>query len=294
MNPKEVEYKRMLLENTDVLIEICSNVFSKSREYCLYFVGPVFFTRVFWLNISGANQSEYSALIKGLLTFFVLSYSFEYILDIIFEIPRSIDLSRSAINATPPNEEVAWVPDVLRWTVQTLHMIFYHLAHFLQFLFLVFLSAIAPIVFLLSCLLNIGFGLTVFFGILLVTGCWPIVWISFDQVSVLIAQMDLSWLGYSLTEILINLMKAVGPLGLALVAFSSESGKALRTGISGTRAMSMKSYSVSKNSVKYGKNLYDTKLKKSAAVKAEKPTDKKHWWGKKYVNGKRNERGPQK
>jgi hypothetical protein len=73
-------------------------------------------------------------------------------------------------------------------------------------------------------------GVKVFFGLLLITGCWPIVWASFDQVGSFIYQMDISWMGYALSEILINFMKAFGPLGLAIAAFSSEVGGTIKKG----------------------------------------------------------------
>ena len=43
--------------------------------------------------------------------------------------------------------------------------------------------------------------------------------------------MDISWIGYTLSEILINFMKAFGPLGLAIAAFSSEVGGTIKKGL---------------------------------------------------------------
>jgi hypothetical protein len=218
----------MLLENTEELRSICLNIFNQSRDLSLLFVMPIFLARIAWLNSSGANQTEYSSLIKGLVAFFVLAFGFEYILSLVFEIPKALRPSFSSIKDAFP--ESSWVPDMLRWILESLGIIFYHIAHLIQFVFLVLLCSLAPVVFLLGSLFGIGLGVKVFFGLLLITGCCPIVWASFDQVGSFIYQMDISWMGYALSEILINFMKAFGPLGLAIAAFSSEVGGTIKKG----------------------------------------------------------------
>jgi ABC-type transport system involved in cytochrome bd biosynthesis fused ATPase/permease subunit len=80
----------MLLENTEQLLEICLGIFNQSKDLSLLFAMPLFIARVAWMNVSGAGQQEYTQAIKGLLAFFVLTYSFEYVLEIILEIPKSI------------------------------------------------------------------------------------------------------------------------------------------------------------------------------------------------------------
>lgn len=246
----------MLLENTETIIQICKGIFEESRGICLYLVGPVFFARIFWLNVSGASSADYSEVIKGLLLFLLLSYGFEYVLDFVFEIPKVLKPTVTNLSQRLDDGSTRWAPDILRWSVESLGLIFYYIAHFVQFLFLVLLCSLGPILFLLGCLLGIGFSVKVFFGILLVTACWPIVWVSFDQVGDLIAKLDMSWMGYAMSEVLINLMKAIGPLGLALIAFSSEAGKAVRSGMSGAKTMAMGTVAMGKGGVGAGAVTY--------------------------------------
>lgn len=242
----------MLLENTETISKLCMGIFEQSRGICLALVGPIFFTKVFWLNVSGGSNSNYSELLKGLVLFFLLSYGFEYILDFILEIPKALQPEIVSLNQRLSDESSSWAPDLLRWSVESLGLMVYYIAHFIQFLFLVLLCSLGPVLFLLGCLLGLGFSVKAFFGILLVTACWPIVWASFDQVGELIGQMDLSWMGYAMAEILVNFMKAIGPLGLALVAFSSEAGKAVRAGMSGAKSMAFTSVAMGKGGAAAG------------------------------------------
>jgi hypothetical protein len=246
----------MLIENTETIIQICKGIFDESRGICLLLVGPVFFAKVFWLNISGASSADYSELIKGLLLFLVLSYSFEYVLEFVFEIPKALEPGMTGLGARLADSNTHWAPDVLRWVVESVGLAFYYIAHFVQFLFLVLLCSLGPILFLLGCLLGLGFSVKVFFGILLVTGCWPIVWMSFNEVGDLIASLDLSWMGYAMSEILINFMKAVGPLGLALAAFSSEAGKSVRRGVSGAKTLALTAATLGRGGVVAGASTY--------------------------------------
>jgi hypothetical protein len=261
----------MLLENTEQLLEICLGIFNQSKDLSLLFAMPLFIARVAWMNVSGAGQQEYTQAIKGLLAFFVLTYSFEYVLEIILEIPKALEPGFSGIGDSTSGSDSSWVPDMLRWILESVGLIFFHVAHLIQFVFLVLLCSLAPIIFLLGSILGIGLGVKIFYGLLLVTACWPIVWVSFDQVGSLIAEMDISWLGYTLSEILINVMKAFGPIGLAIAAFSSEVGNTIKQGARFVTAGATGGASIATNSIRQTKS---TIHKSSEAYKAHQQRKK--------------------
>jgi hypothetical protein len=254
----------MLLDNTEQLLKICIGIFNQSKDLSLLFVLPLFIARVAWMNVSGAARQEYTGALKGLLAFFVLTYSFEYVLDVILQIPQALNPGFRSIADRAKGSDSSWVPDLLRWMLESLGLIFFHIAHLIQFVFLVLLCSLAPIVFLLGSVLGVGLGVKIFYGLLLVTACWPIVWVSFDQVGALIAKMDISWLGYTLSEILVNVMKAFGPIGLAIAAFSSEVGNTIRQGAKFVTAGSSAGASFATSSVKHSRSTIN---KSSTAIK---------------------------
>jgi flagellar motor component MotA len=95
--------------------------------------------------------------------------------------------------------------------------------------------------------------------------------VSFDQVGSLIAEMDISWLGYTLSEILINVMKAFGPIGLAIAAFSSEVGNTIKQGARFVTAGATGGASIATNSIRQTKS---TIHKSSEAYKAHQQRKK--------------------
>jgi hypothetical protein len=268
----------MLLENTDKLFEICMGLFVESRKLTLFFVLPLFMIKITWLNVSGGSQAEYTGVLKGLITFFVLAYSFEYVLEIVLELPRVLSPRSAPASGGGDDGWFDWAPDAFKWILGSLGIVFYHIAHLIQFVFLVLLASLAPIVFLLSSILNVGFGNKVFFGLLLVSGCWPIVWASFDQVSFLLAKMEISSTGWAISEVLMSFMKALGPLGIAVAALSSEVGGSVGKGFTSVTRFS-------KSSFHAGGRTYNTAQKIREHVRGSKVSDVK---GKSNVSGKRN------
>ncbi|HPI40507.1 MAG TPA: hypothetical protein PLJ21_06860 [Pseudobdellovibrionaceae bacterium] len=203
-----------------------------------WFVLPLFLIRTFYAQISG-DSGEIRAALKGVLLYFLLIASFGVILDLILQIPQSFlpDFSSNVVtnkidtltqNETSKFEAIfKSSPQILIYIMEGLLAILYWAMMTLHILVMILLSSMAPIIFLLSCVLNIGVPVRIFFGLIIMSSTWPVMWYGFDQGFTFIEKVIPDQFGKIVLELLITIIKGIGPLSLAYMSLSSGPGKAI-------------------------------------------------------------------
>ena len=130
-----------------------------------WFVVPLFLIRVGYGQLSG-DSSEIRGAIKGVILYFVLIVSFGVILDVLLELPQSFIPEISSHNMADKTEALTkqeignffttWksIPETLAILMDYILAIIYWAVLVLHLLVMILMTSMAPIVFLLSCVLN--------------------------------------------------------------------------------------------------------------------------------------------
>lgn len=220
------------------LYNICMKIFEGVAVPASWFVLPLFLVRVLNGQIAG-DASEIRSAIKGLLLYFVLLVSFGFVLDILLQIPQSFIPEVSAteiINKTQAlykseSRTVEFlaksIPDIVLFFVESLLAVLYWAVLILHILVTIFLSALAPIIFLLACVLNVGIPVRLFFGLLIMSSCWPAMWYGFDKALPFIDKVIPNEFGKFVLELVVTLIKGIGPAAVAYMSLNSGPGKAV-------------------------------------------------------------------
>lgn len=203
-----------------------------------WFVVPLFLIRVGYGQLSG-DSSEIRAAIKGVILYFVLIVSFGVILDVLLELPQSFIPEISSHNMADKTEALAkqeigkffttWksIPEKLAIFMEYVLAIIYWAVLILHLLVMILMTSMAPIVFLLSCVLNVGVSVRIFFGLMIVSSCWPVMWYGFDQALLVIDKVVPDTFGKLVLELVVTLIKGIGPASLAYMSLNSGPGKAI-------------------------------------------------------------------
>ena len=109
-----------------------------------------------------------------------------------------------------------YVLAIVYWAVLVLHL-----------LVMILMTSMAPIVFLLSCVLNVGVSVRIFFGLMIVSSCWPVMWYGFDQALLVMDKVVPDTFGKLVLELVVTLIKGIGPASLAYMSLNSGPGKAI-------------------------------------------------------------------
>lgn len=220
------------------LYDICMKIFEGVAVPTSWFVLPLFLVRVLNGQIAG-DASEIRSAIKGLLLYFVLLVSFGFILDILLQIPQSFIPEVSATDIVNKTQALyksesgaieflsKSIPDIVLFIVEALLALLYWAVLILHILVTIFLSALAPIIFLLACVLNIGIPVRLFFGLLIMSSCWPAMWYGFDKALPFIDKVIPNEFGKFVLELVVTLIKGIGPAAVAYMSLNSGPGKAV-------------------------------------------------------------------
>jgi hypothetical protein len=220
------------------LYDICMKIFEGVAVPTSWFVLPLFLVRVLNGQIAG-DASEIRSAIKGLLLYFVLLVSFGFILDILLQIPQSFIPEVSATDIVNKTQALyksesgaieflsKSIPDIVLFIVEALLALLYWAVLILHILVTIFLSALAPIIFLLACVLNVGIPVRLFFGLLIMSSCWPAMWYGFDKALPFIDKVIPNEFGKFVLELVVTLIKGIGPAALAYMSLNSGPGKAV-------------------------------------------------------------------
>lgn len=220
------------------LYDICMKIFEGVAVPTSWFVLPLFLVRVLNGQIAG-DASEIRSAIKGLLLYFVLLVSFGFILDILLQIPQSFIPEVSATDIVNKTQALyksesgaidflsKSIPDIVLFVVESVLALIYWAVLILHILVTIFLSALAPIIFLLACVLNIGIPVRLFFGLLIMSSCWPAMWYGFDKALPFIDKVIPNEFGKFVLELVVTLIKGIGPAAVAYMSLNSGPGKAI-------------------------------------------------------------------
>lgn len=203
-----------------------------------WFVVPLFLIRVGYGQLSG-DSSEIRAAIKGVILYFVLIVSFGVILDVLLELPQSFIPEISSHNMADKTEALTkqeignffttWksIPETLAILMEYILAIIYWAVLVLHLLVMILMTSMAPIVFLLSCVLNVGVSVRIFFGLMIVSSCWPVMWYGFDQALLVMDKVVPDTFGKLVLELVVTLIKGIGSASLAYMSLNSGPGKAI-------------------------------------------------------------------
>ncbi|MGZ6470370.1 MAG: hypothetical protein ACXWRZ_04360 [Bdellovibrio sp.] len=220
-----------------------------------WFVLPLFLVRVLNGQISG-DSGEIRSAVKGLILYFVLIMSFGLILDLLLQIPQSfipeistkefVTKTQALSKKEVGNFELLLKtsPEILTFILECILAFVYWAILILHILVMVLMTAMAPIIFLLSCILNVGIPVRIFFGIIIISSSWPVIWYGFDQALGFIEHIVPNTFGQLVLELIVAVLKGIGPAGVAYMSLSSGPGKTVVS--AATKGFSLASSGASK------------------------------------------------
>lgn len=241
-----------MMLSTSELYQICMKIYENVSVPVSWFVLPLFLIRVSVAQLSG-DSAEIRAALKGLVMYFVLILSFGMILDLLLQIPQSFipDVTTEEIAAKTrqiiQQEQSTWdivkksTPELISFVGECLLAVIYWAMVVLHVLVMVLMTAMAPVIFLLSCVGNIGVPVRVFFGLIIMSSCWPALWYGFDQALPYIEKVIPNDFGKLVLAIVLNLFKGIGPFAIAYMSLNSGPGKAAVTAVSHMLNLTQKS-----------------------------------------------------
>ncbi|MBK8204732.1 MAG: hypothetical protein IPK68_21315 [Bdellovibrionales bacterium] len=169
-----------------------------------------------------------------------LLLSYEYLLSLTFDFSRALegDMSEHARQRILSSQKSP-IPtpglSMIRKTLGLLSSILYYLAQGLFVIALIFMSALAPIVFLFGTVLSMPSLIKIFFFLILIGSSWPLMFSVFDRVGGTLMQSDLkseslifSWA----IDFLIELFKIIGPLSFCKILLQSPFGSSALSSLS--------------------------------------------------------------
>ena len=226
---------------------VSMTIFEGTRKYVDMFVPILFIGRIAFANFMAQDGSEYVSALKGLMTYFVLMACFEPLMNIVFSIPDAFSWknflgSTTGITSTDPDtlnkvidSQSVDLSFFMRRFFELITIGAYYIAMVLHVLVSIVFSAMYPIFIMLSVMLGMGVGASVFIGMLVIVSCWPLLFVSFDYVSVILAgSPKFQGKMFIIVEMIVQILKVVSPLTLGALALRSVPGQAVASGINGT------------------------------------------------------------
>ncbi len=218
------------MENLTNLQQICMEVFNSVSSATTVFLLPLTLGRIVYSNSIGEGQKAFET-IKGLAVYFIATVAYPYLLEILFSIPDAfLPKSQSFSQISDSASEINLLnvlPSSLDIISNVVLSALYWIVYYLHVFFMILMSSMAPVVFMLGSILGIGLGLEIFMGLLVIGSTWPIIWYGFDQVYIaLVSRQDDSF-GSKCLEILITLFKGLAPITFASLAMKSPAGQAI-------------------------------------------------------------------
>lgn len=212
---------------------LCIKIFQEVAQTCSVLVLPLFLGRIVFSNVVGSGEQILSSL-KGAVLYFVLIAGFPFVLEILFSIPESYLPKWGELTSNSDFEGVSVIPFALDQVLEVLLAGLYWVAYYLHVFFMLIMSSMAPVIFLMTTILGAGIGLEIFFGLLIVGSSWPIVWRGFDLVHAQMISQQSDAFAAKCLEVLVTLFKGISPVALAATAVKSSAGKVVTKAAQGT------------------------------------------------------------
>lgn len=220
--------------------KMSGEVFRETKSYIILIFPVLFSLRLLYLNMTAATARDYGDLLKGAALFLALLLSYEYLLSLTFDFSRALegDMSEHARERVLSSQKSP-IPtpglSMIRKTLGLISSILYYLAQGLFVIALIFMSALAPIVFLFGTVLSMPSLIKIFFFLILIGSSWPLMFSVFDRVGGTLMQSDLkseslifSWA----IDFLIELFKIIGPLSFCKILLQSPFGSSALSSLS--------------------------------------------------------------
>ncbi|MBK7845821.1 MAG: hypothetical protein IPJ71_19470 [Bdellovibrionales bacterium] len=221
--------------------KMSNDVFRETKSYIVLIFPVLFSLRLLYLNMTAANSREYGELVKGAALFLALLLSYEYLLSLTFDFSRALEgdiaqqttqrllLSQKDPIATPGLS-------LVRKTLGLITSVVYYLSQCLFIISLIFMSALAPIVFLFGTVLSMPSLIKIFYFLILIGSSWPLLFSVFDRVGGSLLQNGLkseSQIFYWSIDLLIELFKLLSPLSFCKLLLQSTFGGSALSALSG-------------------------------------------------------------
>ncbi|MCB0349085.1 MAG: hypothetical protein KDD37_09620, partial [Bdellovibrionales bacterium] len=204
---------------------ICLTLFSGVSTIATQFVLPLFMLRAAISNFYGASPVDIGKLFKSVVVYFLLISSFSYLIDIVISLPEyvneMIQKDTYVFKSNNSSHFLNNTPFIFRQFIEGVNAIVFNMAQAIFQLFLLIMSGLAPIVFLLGTVLGIGLGIKLFFGLIVLSGMWPIIWYGLDLLFFKVADGQDSVFIMSF-DLLVSILKIFAPFGLSFMAINSS------------------------------------------------------------------------
>ncbi len=224
------------------LRQACIDIFNVTAGVTNPFVVVFFIMRIAYAQVTAASSSEFTDAFKGAVTYFILIAGFPWLIEVLLLIPQTFTPNLFAhvnLDGLARDPEVVGtdgftphtVPGVLSFALEAFIAILYYAAAYIHVILLVAMCGMAPIVFLFSCMLGLGVGIKIFIGLMVLSGCWPVLFSAFEIIQRALGGSK--GIGASVLEFIITLMKTISPLWLMKIAMQSGPGKAVTAAATG-------------------------------------------------------------
>ncbi|MGE3760576.1 MAG: hypothetical protein AB7H97_22620 [Pseudobdellovibrionaceae bacterium] len=217
------------MENLSSLQNVCFHVFEVVSKTTSIFVLPAFVAQVAFSNVLGEGVKSLD-LLKRTTVYFLLIAGFPLFLQVLFAIPESFLPKYDSMNDFLEGAGDAGIAGIIPFALDRILEVIlaglYWIVYYLHIFIMLLLCSMAPIVFLSSTLLGMGLGLDVFLGLMIAVSSWPIIWFGFDVVHERLAFGQNDAFGAKCLELIVTLMKGLGPVGFAILTVKGPVGKA--------------------------------------------------------------------
>jgi len=203
---------------------MCLTLFSSVNKISTQFLLPLFLVRVSIFNFTGSSPIDIGKLIKAVIVYFLLIASYSSVLDIILSMPdymNTLHKDNLMVFQNKNNLNDMLVPYTLRLILESISTVVYRLGQSVFHLFVLVMSGLAPIIFLLGTIMGIGIGIKLFYGLVVISGMWPIVWYGLDMLFFKMADGQ-SGIYIIVFDLLVSCLKVFMPFGLGFVAMNAS------------------------------------------------------------------------
>jgi hypothetical protein len=220
---------------------ICQKVFDNTSHWTNMFFPVLFLMRIVYANVTGSSSHEYTDAIKGAVTYWILILAFGYILNVLLIIPEVFlpDFNTAtALKHAPQQQEdgsypiLEGIPFGIRLILEAISAFFYHLAVAIHQLMMIMMSGIAPIVILFATMLGLGIGVKIFFGLMVLASCWPVLWYGLNEFNSWAQEVGGNTFGTLIVDLFVQILKTAAPLWVSAAALKSGPGKAITGAVS--------------------------------------------------------------
>jgi hypothetical protein len=221
----------MIIISEDIIL----NAYKHTAYICGLLVLGLFLIRVIYAQMTAQPHYVFLAVLKGLVTYYILAFIFPFIISFSYSLPETV--AEFVRNQGPQVREIEesafdFLPDLFRsvWDFSTIVM--YNVARFLDSTYLLLISFTAPIVFFFSCMFGMMAGVTILMGAVIVNMFVPVMNGMLDVLVLVVrADPDNGVMMIATAEIIVAAAKLVLPIFIGGIVMFTSVGKAFVSGV---------------------------------------------------------------